>query len=199
MARFLPFFVQEMGAETESTFKWGKALPIFAGLGLTPLRFIADKLEGIYPDWGFYASCSDEELIKEIREARGISGYPLALLRCDFLKMHDTFNGESIQKVPHWWGQLMVLHIIKHSRFFKNHRGKPYVYVAYKGRHAMIPLSDQGARLPLNAVANQPFLKTFCDVLRIPRSTSKNKGLFEVKAASILGFISPYHLPEPLD
>ncbi len=197
--RFLPFFVKPMGDDI--SFRWSKALCTMAGLGIPAFRYLASELAKDEDDWGYFAECSDDELVKELTNARWITGYPFALVRADFKRLHEAIAGETLTRAPHWWGTSLILHIIRHTRYYRSYNGRPHIFVAYRGRSAMLPMNDDGSNLPLNAMTNQASLKTLCDMLHVPKASpqAKKKSPLEIKAASIFNFITPTMLTRPLD
>ncbi|HEY3321237.1 MAG TPA: hypothetical protein VGP72_12275 [Planctomycetota bacterium] len=202
MVRYQPYFVTPMG-DKEPEFQWSRTLTILGGLGMQALRVLAqDVAESTEEaDWQYFATCTDDELKNEVLDAQSICGYPLGFARADFIDVDRILRNENqLTEVPSWYKQLLLLHILKYTRFHSNYKGKPHICAAYRGALAMIEVPEEAIFLPISSPTNQTVIRELCRVLQIDRGTGKrNKSIFDIVCSSLCDFIVPQWLPNPVD
>lgn len=198
-------FMMPLGHKPDNEdFRWSRTVTLMMGFGFYGFQSIAKMMahSAEEAEWQFYASASEDEIMTAALNARAVSGYPIGLFQADFIQLDRVLARESLTRAPTWYGAHLILHILKHTRFYRNHKGNPYVFVAYKGNHAFMPVPLEGLVQPLNAVVNVNLLTTICNVLQINRGAGKkqaSKTPMEVAAGAIFGSMMPHLLTEPLE
>jgi hypothetical protein len=203
IGRLADLFVSPIGEDVDRDFAWQPSLAMLAGLGLDAVRRFARSpaVEG-FDSWQFWASCSDHELVRDIVEARRVSGFPVGLFRCnlrfllrDLSKEVVTAHGGGGSWTPRWVRALVALHIVKYTRFDDNMGGAPRLTVMCEGNSAVIPCNEDNVNSFILSSSNQHIARDMCKVLGLPCSTGKNDSSWiDELVLSILKKIKPMDL-----
>lgn len=201
MMRIAPVFAYPLGDGDSENFRWAPALCMIGGLSPTALRMFSQAMTG-EEAWQHWGSCDDDAIVKDILDARKISGYPAGLLRCDAPTLIRMFDGLALVNPagmpvhPRWFKALIALHIIKHTRLYSG--STPSMFVAYGGEFNILPLSPEGLHQNLWCKESRPIAKILCQTLQLPFNESRNgRTWMQDIVTDILQKIHPLYLPSP--
>lgn len=202
LKQFPKILVRPMGVELgdNSDFMWSSTLPMLCSLGFDNFRQFARHVAAYsdYADFQAYARANDTDLGAALVEAIGISGYPVNLAHVNCSDMIDVLEGLPLTKAPRWLPSLVLIHSMKHVRYYQNIGGDSYLHVAYRGRHAFIPIHEDGGSQPLCAMPNQSLRSTLQSVLHISGGSGKKKTVCEIAVAGVLNQIHPCNFTRPI-
>lgn len=201
MPAFLSNFLAPMGdglAHKNEDWRWSKTLAMLGGLGDHALQYLMDEASRRCDDatLHYFAHCTPQQRKDEVLQGREISGYPIGLLRTDCVDVMRILDQCDISQPPRWLYPLILLHILKHVRYYPSVDGHPALMAAYGGRISVSKLDERGSWLALNASENSNTLRSICSTLRISAGGAK-KTANEMAVASVMAELWPRQLPRP--
>ena len=203
LTNFTSILLRPMGTDTgkNEEFRWSTTLPMLASLGYDAFRslctFIAQHTDEA--DFQHYSTIGDKELTKLLTDSVAISGYPINIGHIDCVDMIQALERCKLVQAPRWLPSLILLHVLKHVRYYRNLNGKKYLFAAYRGRSAFIRLPDDGAITPLGFGANKgAVLPLLENILRIKGGAGKKRTPCELAIAGVLNNIHPEQITKPI-
>lgn len=200
-------FIRDMGESTDVDFRWSTTVTLLAGLGTTALRTIFSLVRG-EEDLDFWATCSQEELVRDIIKCQQISGYPVGLFRCDWVRLQNTLRDEvfvvkNTDKVhtPECLVGALLLHILKHARYSigRDVDGNRIfnVIVMFRGSSAVFPIPYDNVYQPFLGRVNKGVCQDMCSVLKISAPAQANEKDWTKEAVSrVFSVLRPIDLCE---
>ena len=196
LARFGNLVLVSLGeSEDKAEFRFAPMLGMLIGLGTGVVRsfFNLLRIEDAYVQ--FLATADDADLLKEAIEARKMSGYGWALLRCPFDAVMNIISECDFRRVPDWLVLFTTLHIFKHVRLAISPTGTIAVVATYRGRRTRIPVSLEGLNQPLSAYANKNIFHGINSVLGL----NPKDPLMGRIVGRIYAVVNPAGLPRTAD
>jgi hypothetical protein len=181
-----------MGESTDDAkieWRWSRALCVLAGLGFPTLRLFAEKLSRTESEWDYWATCTDEELRADVLQARGISGYPISLLRADYTDLQRVCVEGQLD--PRWIKASLATHLFKYVRLINNFNGQPALWMGYRGTYSHIPFDAEGLKQSLSTPINKNLRQNICMHLGIRQARGKDRMDIDCKIDAVLKHIHP--------
>lgn len=187
-------FVWPRGSGDDPLWRFGPSLCLLSGFGMAGFRQFANSLADTSAEWQAWSTCSDEELTRDLQDARSRTGYPCGLLRADAPALLRAFDDAGSRIPPTCLAirALITLHIIKHVRL-QMMGEKTMLVVTYDGRRQVIAVPPGMFRVHFGSPADG--MKTlYSDLCRILKLGSYQNGLEDVVNAA-LSTLAPENLP----
>lgn len=188
-----PIVAEGMGESTDDNmveFRWSRALVMLAGLGFDSLRFFAKKMSRTESEWDYWATCTDHELRTDVLKAREVSGYPMALLRADYVALQRICADGTLS--PRWIKASLAVHIFKYVRLIENYKdGKPALWMAHKGSFAHVLFDNEAMTQTLADPINRNLRQSICMHLGIRQERGRNRQDIDEKIDQVLARLHP--------
>lgn len=174
----------------------GACLCTMAGLGLTALRALAERLASHQAYWAMIAAMTDEDLVKEIDAAHFTTGYPVGILRVDFCELQGLlFVHRNLGHPPPWYIASAALHVMKYCRRLPVEDDQKRIRVCYRGTNIITSVSDNGWQSPLRSQNNRTIFTDLKRALHFPFGDGKVIAWDEEGVNRLAGQLSPSMLP----
>lgn len=203
MGRTAPLFAWELGEGDNENFRWSVALCLVGGMSVAALRVFAASMQH-EEAWQHWYKATDEEIVKDLLDARKICGYPLGLLRCDFKQISNLVgnltmvapNGNLV--TPRWYKSIVALHLYKYVRYYGG--PSPAFFCAYNGQYNRMKIDPAALHMSLGAPENAGVAKLICKTLGLPYNATRNNRTWEEDVvAEVLQKMQPLYFPESRD